>query len=136
MPNLIVIGITGSYGKTSVKNFLAKTLSSKYEVLITPQNYNTTMGVVKTIRENLKPIHQIFVCEMGATNIGDIKEICDISNYPKLPLYYSEGFGKKSTENLFAGIQKAKNISLNRFLYALGVRFLGEITAKITFREE
>lgn len=55
----------------------------------------------------------------------------DISNYPKLPLYYSEGFGKKSTENLFAGIQKAKNISLNRFLYALGVRFLGEITAKI-----
>lgn len=78
MPNLIVIGVTGSYGKTSVKNFLAKTLSSKYEVLATPKNYNTTMGVVKTIREHLKPTHQIFICEMGATNIGDIKEICDI----------------------------------------------------------
>lgn len=78
MPNLLVIGVTGSYGKTSVKNFLTKTLSAKYEVLTTPKNYNTTMGVVKTIRENLKPTHQIFVCEMGATNVGEIKEICDI----------------------------------------------------------
>ena len=90
MPELIVIGITGSYGKTSVKNYLAKALSSKYEVLITPQNYNTTMGVVKTIRENLKPIHQIFVCEMGATNIGDIKEICDIVK-PKIGIITSIG---------------------------------------------
>lgn len=80
MPNLIVIGVTGSYGKTSVKNFLVKTLSAKYEVLTTPKNYNTTMGVVKTIREELKPTYQIFVCEMGATKIGDIKEICDIVN--------------------------------------------------------
>lgn len=78
MPNLKIIGVTGSYGKTSVKNFLEKTLSAKYEVLITPKNFNTTMGVVKTIRENLKPTHQIFVCEMGAKNIGDIKEICDL----------------------------------------------------------
>lgn len=83
MPNLIVIGVTGSYGKTSVKNFLVKTLSTKYEVLTTPKNYNTPMGVVKTIRENLKPTHQIFVCEMGAYKNGEIKEICDIVN-PKL----------------------------------------------------
>lgn len=90
MPNLLVIGVTGSYGKTSVKNFLTKTLSSKYEVLTTPKNYNTTMGVVKTIRENLKPIHQIFVCEMGATNIGDIREICDIVK-PKIGIITSIG---------------------------------------------
>ena len=90
MPNLIVIGVTGSYGKTSVKNFLVKTLSAKYEVLTTPKNYNTTMGVVKTIREELKPIHQIFVCEMGATKIGDIKEICDIVN-PKFVVITSIG---------------------------------------------
>lgn len=83
MPELIVIGVTGSYGKTSVKNFLTKVLSSKYEVLTTPQNYNTTMGIVKTIREDLKPIHQIFICEMGATKLGDIKEICEITK-PKL----------------------------------------------------
>lgn len=77
-PNLIIVGVTGSYGKTSVKNYLAKTLSSKYEVLVTPQNYNTTMGVVKTIRENLKSTHQVFICEMGATKPNDIKEICDL----------------------------------------------------------
>ena len=90
MPNLLVIGITGSYGKTSVKNFLKKCLEKKFEVLTTPKNYNTTMGVVKTIREDLKPIHQIFICEMGATKIGDIKEICDIVK-PKLGIITSIG---------------------------------------------
>ncbi len=75
---LKVIGITGSYGKTSTKYFLTKILSSKYNVLMTPASYNTPMGVVKTIRELLKPSHEIFVCEMGAKNRGDIKELCDI----------------------------------------------------------
>ncbi len=90
MPDLIVIGITGSYGKTSVKNFLEKILEKKYEVLNTPKNYNTTMGVVKTIRENLKPTHQVFICEMGATKPKDIKEICDIV-HPKLGIITSIG---------------------------------------------
>lgn len=90
MPNLIVIGITGSYGKTSVKNFLQKALEKKYEVIATPKNYNTTMGVVKTILENLKSTHQIFICEMGATKPNDIKEICDIVK-PKLGIITSIG---------------------------------------------
>ena len=79
-PKLLVIGITGSYGKTSVKYFLSTLLQAKYNVLITPESYNTPMGVVKTIRSELKPIHDIFVCEMGARNVGDIKELCDIVN--------------------------------------------------------
>ena len=78
MPRLIVIGVTGSYGKTSIKHFLTKLLSSKFNTLMTPESYNTTMGVVKTIRTQLRSIHDIFVCEMGARNRGDIKEICDI----------------------------------------------------------
>lgn len=77
---LQVIGVTGSYGKTSVKYFLGSLLSAKYNVLITPESYNTPMGVVKTIRGLLKPSHDIFVCEMGARHVGDIKEICDIVN--------------------------------------------------------
>lgn len=99
MPNLVVIGVTGSYGKTSVKNFLNKFLSTKYNVLITPENYNTTLGVVKTIRNNLKATHDIFICEMGATKLGDIKEICDIVK-PKYGVITSigpqhlESFGK------------------------------------------
>lgn len=90
MPTLTVIGVTGSYGKTSVKNFLVKMLEAKYEVLTTPKNYNTTMGVVKTIRKNLKSTHQIFICEMGATKLGDIKEICDIVE-PKIGIITSIG---------------------------------------------
>lgn len=77
-PQLTVIGITGSYGKTSAKNFLHALLSVKYNVLMTPESYNTTMGVVRTVREQLRPSHQIFIAEMGAKNPGDIKEICDL----------------------------------------------------------
>lgn len=78
VPDLIVIGVTGSYGKTSVKYYLDTLLKEHFEVLITPESYNTPMGVVKTIRSSLKPSHQIFICEMGARHVGDIKEICDI----------------------------------------------------------
>lgn len=90
MPNLIVIGVTGSYGKTSTKNFLYKLLSSKYNVLMTPKNYNTTLGVTRTIRDELKATHEIFICEMGATRVNDIKEICDIVK-PKYGIITSVG---------------------------------------------
>lgn len=76
--NLKVIGITGSYGKTSTKYAINTILSQKFNTLMTPESYNTTMGVVRTINENLNPTHQLFICEMGAKYIGDIKEICDI----------------------------------------------------------
>lgn len=75
---LKVIGVTGSYGKTSSKYILTEMLSRKFTTLMTPESYNTTMGVVRTVREKLKPVHEIFVCEMGAQNTGEIKEICDI----------------------------------------------------------
>lgn len=78
MPELTVIGITGSYGKTSTKNFLHALLSVQYNTLMTPESYNTTMGVVRTVRERLRPTHEIFIAEMGAKNPGDIKEICDL----------------------------------------------------------
>jgi DNA ligase (NAD+) len=53
------------------------------------------------------------------------------TGYPSTPLLYSEGFGKKSLENLFSSIDKSRHISLDRFLFALGIRFVGEITAKL-----
>lgn len=73
-----IIGVTGSYGKTSVKYYLNTLLKAKYNVLMTPGSFNTPMGVVRTIREHLGATHEIFVCEMGARHVGDIKEICDI----------------------------------------------------------
>lgn len=75
---LIIIGITGSYGKTSTKNYLYRILSEKYNVLMTPGNFNTTLGVVRTINEMLEPYHQVFIVEMGAKQLGDIKEICEL----------------------------------------------------------
>ena len=77
-PNLRIIGITGSFGKTSVKYYLTTLLSENYSVLMTPESYNTPMGIVRTVREHLKPTHEIFVCEMGARHLHDIKEITDI----------------------------------------------------------
>ena len=77
-PNLTVIGVTGSYGKTSVKFYLNTLLKAKYNVLMTPESYNTPMGVVKTVRGSLRATHEIFICEMGAKYVGDIKELCDI----------------------------------------------------------
>ncbi|MBE5937834.1 MAG: UDP-N-acetylmuramoyl-tripeptide--D-alanyl-D-alanine ligase [Lachnospiraceae bacterium] len=73
-----VIGVTGSYGKTSVKFYLNTLLQEKFNVLVTPESYNTPMGVVKTIRGMMKSTHELFICEMGARHVGDIKEICDI----------------------------------------------------------
>lgn len=78
MPELKVIGITGSYGKTSTKHYLHRILSEHYDVLMTPGSYNTPMGVIRTVREMMKPYNQIFICEMGAKQVGDIKEICDM----------------------------------------------------------
>lgn len=90
MPNLTIIGVTGSYGKTSVKYFLSKMLSQQFSVLHTPGNYNTTLGVVRTIREQMKSFHEIFICEMGAREVGDIKEICDLV-HPKYGIITSIG---------------------------------------------
>lgn len=80
MPSLKVIGITGSYGKTSTKHYLERILQEKYSVCITPGSYNTTMGVVRTIREYLRPYDEVFICEMGAKQPGDIAEICRLAH--------------------------------------------------------
>ena len=77
-PDMKIIGVTGSYGKTSVKYYLKTLLQSRFDVLVTPGNFNTPLGVTRTIRENLKPSHEIFICEMGARRVGEIKELCDL----------------------------------------------------------
>ncbi|MBR3697316.1 MAG: UDP-N-acetylmuramoyl-tripeptide--D-alanyl-D-alanine ligase [Clostridia bacterium] len=90
LKTLEVVGITGSYGKTSTKYIVNTILSQKFNTLMTPESYNTTMGVVRTINENLSPVNNLFVCEMGAKYPGDIKEICDIVN-PKYAIITAIG---------------------------------------------
>lgn len=80
MPSLHKIGITGSYGKTSMKFYLSELLSSQFETLKTPESFNTPMGVTITIRRDLKPTHEYFICEMGARRVREINELCEIAH--------------------------------------------------------
>ncbi|MBI4993835.1 UDP-N-acetylmuramoyl-tripeptide--D-alanyl-D-alanine ligase [Candidatus Wolfebacteria bacterium] len=102
--NLVVIGITGSYGKTTTKDALFHILNQKYKTLKTEGNYNTLLGISKTIIKNLNKDHQIFICEIGAYQINDIKAVCDLIK-PKIGIItaisqmHLERF--KSLENIF-----------------------------------
>jgi UDP-N-acetylmuramoyl-tripeptide--D-alanyl-D-alanine ligase len=107
MPDLKIIGITGSYGKTSVKFILARLLSVKYETLATPDSYNTPLGVVRTIREKLKPTHEFFVCEMGARRVGDIREICEIAT-PHIGILTAIGAQHMDTFKTLDNVAKTK----------------------------
>ena len=98
--NLEVIGITGSYGKTSSKNILTEILGSKYITKATPKNYNTPYGLMLTINNHLDKFDQILIAEMGAYTKGDIKKLCDLV-HPKYGILtvigeaHLETFGSK-----------------------------------------
>lgn len=81
--NLTVIGIAGSYGKTSTKELLYEILSMKFRVLKTDKHQNSEVGISQTILNELKENHEIFIVEMGAYNKGGIKLLCDIAR-PKI----------------------------------------------------
>jgi len=81
--DLIVIGITGSYGKTSTKEFLDAILRENFKVLKTKEHQNSEVGISQCILNDLEPKHQIFICEMGAYNRGGIKLLAGIAK-PKI----------------------------------------------------
>ncbi len=132
MPDLTVIGITGSYGKTSAKNYLHALLSTRFNVLMTPESFNTTMGVVRTVREHLKPSHQVFIAEMGAKNVGDIKEICDLV-HPRHGMITSIGEQHLETFRTVDNIIKTK-FELADSLPQDGIAFLNADNAYIRSR--
>ncbi len=76
--DLIKIGITGSYGKTSVKNILAAMLATKYKVVASPASFNTPMGFARTVNQYLRADTQILIMEMGARRPGEIREMCHL----------------------------------------------------------
>jgi len=80
MPGLTVIGITGSYGKTSTKFALASMLSERFSVCFTPGSFNTPMGICKVINNDLQAHHQVLILEMGARYPGNIAELCEIAH--------------------------------------------------------
>jgi len=80
MNNMVVIGVTASYGKTSIKNYIAHILKAKYNVYATPRSVNTFGGVLKDINDDLPEDTEVYVVEMGARGEGDILEITKFVN--------------------------------------------------------
>ncbi|MEO1290909.1 MAG: Mur ligase family protein, partial [Chloroflexota bacterium] len=100
-----IIGITGSYGKTTTKNFLHDILNGRYKTYATPKSYNTMMGVTLAINTDLANDYSIeyFISEMGAYVEGEIERICqltppDISIVTEVGPQHLERFG--SLENI------------------------------------
>ncbi len=116
-PRLTIIGITGSYGKTTMKEILAAILSERYAVLKTPDNINTPVGIARLIIEKLTPHIQIFIVEMGAYRRGDIATLCaltppDISILTGINEAHLERFG--NIENTIAAkFEIAQNTQKN-----------------------
>ncbi len=77
----VIVGVTGSFGKTSTKDAIAALIAPSGQVLATPGSFNTTLGVSRTINEQLKPSHRFFIVEMGARQQGDIAELSRFVNH-------------------------------------------------------
>ena len=75
MDKLQIVAITGSYGKTSIKNFVAQILAEKFKVYATPRSVNTLAGITGDINNSLPKDTEIYVCEAGARERGDIYDI-------------------------------------------------------------
>jgi UDP-N-acetylmuramoyl-tripeptide--D-alanyl-D-alanine ligase len=74
----LVVGITGSYGKTTTKFCVGAVLAGDRPTLVTPDSYNSFLGVIRTINEHLEWRHRAFVVEMGMFRRGDIAELCEL----------------------------------------------------------
>lgn len=75
-PHLEIVGIAGSYGKTTMKEIVATMLSEKYKVLKTPENINTPLGIARLIMSKLDDSIKVLIVEMGEYTRGDISDIC------------------------------------------------------------
>lgn len=117
----IKIAITGSYGKTSVKNILKHLLENKYKVIASPKNFNTPMGVCKTVANVLKEDTQIAIFEMGARHEGDIRELMEIIN-PDIGVLTAIGEQHLDTFGNLKTIIRTKN-ELVKFMQGQGKIF-------------
>ena len=107
MKDLSVVGITGSYGKTSSKNILADILKIKYNTLPTPRNLNTEYGLMITINNNLDKYDQVFIAEMGAYVPGEIRTLCKMV-HPKYGILTRVGTAHLESFKSRENIQKTK----------------------------
>lgn len=76
-----IIAITGSYGKTSCKNYIYEFIKDKYNVLITDKSYNTLNGVLLTINNYLKPYHEYLILEIGVDEVNGMNKFIKHFNF-------------------------------------------------------
>lgn len=107
MKNLGIIGITGSYGKTSSKNILNDILNVKYNSYATPKSFNTPYGLIITINNHLDKFNDFLVAEMGAFYRGEIKGMCDLV-HPKYGILTKIGTAHLDTFGSQDNIQMGK----------------------------
>ncbi len=77
--DLEIVAITGSFGKTQTKFILRHILSKRFDVLATPASFNTDLGIARCVNEELTDAHQVFIVEMGANHVGDIKKLVGLT---------------------------------------------------------
>lgn len=107
MPDLKIVGITGSYGKTSTKHYLNRILQEHFSTMMTPGSFNTTMGVIRTVREYLQPYNEVFIVEMGAKQPGDIEEICNLV-HPTIGIITAVGEQHLESFKTIENVQRTK----------------------------
>lgn len=81
-----IIGITGSAGKTTTKEYTYTLLSSKYKALRSPGNINTLIGLSVDIINNLKPEHEVYIAEMGMDRAGELRQTSSVIT-PDIAIY-------------------------------------------------
>lgn len=103
----VVVGVTGSYGKTSTKFAIRTLLGSSESVLATPGSFNTPLGIARTINESLKSRHRYFIVEMGARQGGDIAELCSLVS-PSISVLTAIGSAHLETFGSLEAIKRGK----------------------------
>ena len=119
--DLPVVGITGSSGKTTTKDFMAGVLSAKFKVLKTTGNLNNEIGLPLTILQ-LEENHQVAVLEMGMSAGGEIKTLCEIAE-PSIGVITNIGEAHLELLGSIEAIAKAKGELLD-YLGSGGVAVL------------
>lgn len=109
-----IIAITGTNGKTTTKELVARVMARKYNVAYTKGNYNNHIGVPLTLLSFTKE-HEFGVVEMGANHIGEIALLCEITQ-PDFGLITNVGKAHLEGFGSFSGVKKAKS-ELYKYLY-------------------
>lgn len=113
LPNLKIIAITGSYGKTSTKFVIEAFLKERFNVLATPGSFNTPMGICKVINNDLEASNRVLILEMGARYEGNIGELCDIAQ-PDIIVVTNVGVAHLETFGSQEAIAREKSTLVKR----------------------